>query len=379
MKIAIYGISLNESSNVKRFMKVANEADLVLIVDTGSTDGTVELLKQYNAEVHSIKISPFRFDNARNTALALVSDEYDCLISLDLDELIEPQTGWRKAIENNWRGDINRLNYFYIYKHKPNGSSEIVFKANKIHNKQFKWIYPVHEVLSPINKDVKIKSKVLDSTQFQVHHWPNPLRDQKNYLPLLELSVKENPLDDRCIHYLAREHYAQKTWGKAIKIFQKHLSTSTWKAERAASMRFIAHCYVNLENKNLAEVWFLRACAEDPNKREHWIDLANLYFEIGFYEGCYAAAHRALRIPIAKRNFEHYLSDEYSWNEGPFDLMAISAWNLGYQEDAKNYIQKAVQLAPDDERIKKNAHLILKTDQNSIRYKVNKIKLYKKN
>ena len=127
-------------------------------------------------------------------------------------------------------------------------------------------------------------------------------------------------------------------------------------------MRFMARCYLELREKGWSEVWYLRACAEDPDRREPWIEIAKFYFEIGFFEGCLAAARRALRIPLDKRNLEHYLSDEYSWREGPFDLIAISAWNLGYLDDAKICIQKAVELAPNDERIKKNARVILNSN-----------------
>ena len=83
MKIAIYSIALNEAKHVAQFMKAAQEADLVLIADRGSSDNTIQLLKEHGAEVHSIKINPFRFDVARNKALALVPEEFDCLIALD--------------------------------------------------------------------------------------------------------------------------------------------------------------------------------------------------------------------------------------------------------------------------------------------------------
>ncbi len=360
MKIAVYGISLNESKLVERFMRSAREADLVLIADRGSDDDTVEILQQFGAKVMNIKVEPFRFDDARNAALALVPDEFDCLISLDLDETIEPERGWRKAIESEWKNGVNRLYYLYTANHRPDGTPDIVFKADKIHNMQFHWNYPVHEVLKPINKDVKVIAADLDGSKFHVHHWPNPFKDRSNYLSLLKLAVKEDPSNDRNMHYLAREYYKYGRWRDAIKSFRKHLSlpTATWSAERAASMRFMARCYLELGEKGWSEVWYLRACAEDPDRREPWIELAKFYFEIGFFEGCLAAASRALRISIAERNLDHYLSDEYSWREGPFDLIAISAWNLGYFDYAKIYIQKAVELAPHDDRIKKNAQVI---------------------
>ena len=46
MKIAVYAISKNEEQFVKRFCESAKEADLILIADTGSTDGTVEVAKE---------------------------------------------------------------------------------------------------------------------------------------------------------------------------------------------------------------------------------------------------------------------------------------------------------------------------------------------
>ena len=75
MKIAVYAISKNEAQFVKRFCESAKEADLILIADTGSTDDTVELSKESGATVYNICIKPWRFDLARNAAMALIPGE----------------------------------------------------------------------------------------------------------------------------------------------------------------------------------------------------------------------------------------------------------------------------------------------------------------
>ena len=44
----------------------------MVVLDTGSRDGTPELLRQLGAEVTEEVISPWRFDVARNRSLELV-------------------------------------------------------------------------------------------------------------------------------------------------------------------------------------------------------------------------------------------------------------------------------------------------------------------
>ena len=109
LKIAVYAISKNEAQFVERFCTSAAEADLILIADTGSTDNTVQLAKAAGAQVPEITITPWRFDKAREAALALVPRDIDICISLDLDEVLE--RGWRAEIERVWQSDTTRLCY----------------------------------------------------------------------------------------------------------------------------------------------------------------------------------------------------------------------------------------------------------------------------
>jgi hypothetical protein len=42
MQVAVHTIALNEAANAKRWVNSAVDADFHALVDTGSTDGTVE-------------------------------------------------------------------------------------------------------------------------------------------------------------------------------------------------------------------------------------------------------------------------------------------------------------------------------------------------
>ena len=109
LKIAVSAISKNEEQFVHRFCDSARDADLICIADTGSTDATVARAIECGAVVHDICISPWRFDLARNAAIALLPRDIDIVISLDLDEVLEP--GWREEIERVWQGNTTRLRY----------------------------------------------------------------------------------------------------------------------------------------------------------------------------------------------------------------------------------------------------------------------------
>ena len=109
MKICVYAISKNEEMFVERFCNSAKDADLILIADTGSTDKTVKLAKKCGAVVNHITITPWRFDDARNAALAMIPRDIDVCVSLDLDEELQP--GWREEIERVWIDGTTRLRY----------------------------------------------------------------------------------------------------------------------------------------------------------------------------------------------------------------------------------------------------------------------------
>ena len=65
-KVCVYAISKNEEKFVDRWVESMKEADYIYVLDTGSTDNTVEKLKELGVHVTSKIINPWRFDVARN-------------------------------------------------------------------------------------------------------------------------------------------------------------------------------------------------------------------------------------------------------------------------------------------------------------------------
>ena len=134
MKIAAYTICLNELQHCERWADSIKDADYRVVLDTGSTDGTVERLRELGVTVYEQRITPWRFDVARNAALSMVPLDADVCISLDMDEFME--AGYRSEIEKVWKANTTRLSYMYVFDYKPGAAKQDGFHIDKIHARQ---------------------------------------------------------------------------------------------------------------------------------------------------------------------------------------------------------------------------------------------------
>jgi len=300
MRIAVITIAKDEENFINRWADSAKDADLLVIGDTGSNDRTVETAESLGIIVHAIRIRPWRFDQARNSLLALIPEDVDIIINLDADEILSP--GWREKLES--APPAERYSYSYTWSWTKDNQPDINFNADKCHSR-FGWIWkhPCHEALYPTEGTPRT---VL--TDFEIHHHPDPKKSRKGYLELLELAVKEAPSDDRMAHYYGRELYLQGDWTKARVELTRHLAlpTAVWPAERAQSLRFIAKMDINPER------WFWKAIAEDMNRRDAMVDLVDLYMKEGMKREAAGLASRALRIA---KNPGDYMTTQHAYDD----------------------------------------------------------------
>jgi tetratricopeptide (TPR) repeat protein len=319
---------------------------MVLIADTGSTDGLPEEAAKYGATVHHISISPWRFDTARNAALALVPRDMDICISLDIDEVLQP--GWREEIERVWKvGVTTRLRYMFDW------GCGIQFYYEKIHAKHgYMWHHPCHEYPIP---DGRITEVWAQTDMLIAVHMPDPTKSRGQYMDLLELSVKEDPECPRNAFYYARELSFHSRWQESIDACKNYLQLprATWMNERCYAYRVMGRCYNELGDWVNAEKSFQMAASEAPDTREPWCELALLCYRQQRWEECFAYSMRALRITDRAAV---YTCDPAVWGYQAHDLAAISAWNLGLKEKAIEQGKIASDMEPHDERLKANLH-----------------------
>ena len=318
-KVCVYAICKNESKFVERWVNSMKEADEIYVLDTGSDDNTVNLLQENGVFVKQERITPWRFDIARNKSLELVPEDTDICVCTDLDEVFIE--GWRDELEKIWDENTTRLAYNYNWSLDENNKPIVNFYIEKIHTKKdYQWTHPVHEILTYIGNKQEIK-KITDN--ITVNHYPDTSKSRSNYLPLLELSVKEDPTDDRNMHYLGREYMYNGRWNEAIDTLIKHLSLekATWKDERCASMRFISRCYINLGRWNEAYMWLNKAIEEAPYLREPYIEMALLCAKDEKYNDVINYALKALKINEKKLT---YINEIFSNNETIYDLLSVA-------------------------------------------------------
>ena len=352
-KICVYAICKNEEKFVNRWMDSMSEADLIVVTDTGSEDGTVERLRERGAVVYTEEIRLWRFDTARNRSLMHVPDDVDIAVCTDLDEVFRP--GWRACLEEAWEAGATMGNYLYNWSLNQDGTPHTQFRYFKVHTKQdYRWQYPVHECLqfvgSGSEKKVFVDGMILD-------HYPDRSKSRSSYLPLLEMAVAETPGSDRMVYYLGREYMYAGRWQDCIETLNCYLKlpAARWPEERCAAMRWIAKSCQKTGDFKAAYQWYYKAIGEQPAMRDAYVECARMSYLLEDWSTVLAMISEALNI---HEKSKCYVNMGYSWDYTPDDLAAIACYRLGMYRQSFWHAQKALTYDPGNERLQNNLELI---------------------
>lgn len=349
MFITVYAIAKNEEQFVDRFVAAASEADDICVLDTGSTDRTMDKLREHGCIVGQKIFEPFRFDEARNESMKLIPEDTDICVCVDLDEVL--QKGWREKLVKAWTKDAVSAKYTCISSYNADGSPGTAFLREKIHRPgAFRWVYPVHEVLEYTGD---MPYKLIEIPDLIAEHLPDPTKSRGQYLPLLELAAKERPDDARSAHYLGREYMYYGRWDDAIGELKRHLRlpSATWKNERSASMRYISEC-LSAQGKNYeALLWAMKSVTEQPYLRENWYEAEKMSYRMTDWAGVVFYGEHAAAI-TERSNAS--INEAEAWGAGVYDLLSLGYWYTKRKTEALHYGEEAAKIAPDDERIWNN-------------------------
>jgi glycosyltransferase involved in cell wall biosynthesis len=345
VKVAVYTIALNEAAHVERWANSAVDADYRIVADTGSTDDTVERLTKAGVSVHRIAIRPWRFEDARNAAMALIPDDVDACLSMDMDEYLGP--GWRPKLEAAWTSETTALWCRKVLRSSVDDPTPL--KAFPVKNFHHRWGYrfrrPVHEELSFAGE----KEVNRDCADILIYHVQDRTKATRNqYLPLMELAHREDPEDAQICFWLGRDYMWANQHERGVEILQHYLAlpSSRWPEERSEAMRYLARMQPDKKT-----VWLDKARAEAPHRRETWLDLAEEFHGQADWLNLFWACTNGIE---KTHRTGSYLDDQHSWGFRLFDLGAIASDHLNAMDRAVEWGRKALELDAANQRLKNN-------------------------
>lgn len=360
-KVCVYAIAKNESKFVDRWVDSMSEADAIVVLDTGSTDDTVEKLMARGVTVSVKEIKPWRFDVARNEAMKLVPDDCNILFSTDLDEILEP--GWGDALRSKWiDGKHTRGMYKYVWSHLPTGEPARTFMYNKIHTREWEWLYQVHELL--VNKrtgsgNYQYEDQLDLFDIVTLHHYPDQEKSRGSYLPLLEQRESEYPNDMFGLIYLAHEYNYRGMPDKSNEKLKKVLNNfkdQISPVEEASCYLFMGDNYSNEGMDEEAILSYLHGIKAEPTYRECYMNLAKEYIKLERHQDAVDCIKEGLR-----RSVRHYtwLERDTSWSYEPYDLLCLAYYYGGHKLKSLGCAYKALSFAPNDQRLIDNVRICL--------------------
>ena len=316
-KLALNFICKNESHVIERMLNSnKNVLDLIVCNDTGSTDGTQDIIKKWGQD-NGIPTYVFErafdnFENSRNHAMEKLRDVVSELgwnpdevhgYWIDCDEQLVIQNGFDKK---QFKNDLYMINtYIGSMKYTRN----TFFKVSK----PFRWYGPVHEFI--ICENNNITSGLAEGLHVNVKmdggSWKGNIPDKyKKHAAILEDYIDNKDRNSRWVFYTAQSYHDsasipdnrpenEERLRRALKYYKERIGRSDGYEEE----RFYSQFRVGTIKKALEFPWtevhqeLLKAYSMDPLRAESIKAIIDYYLTVGEWNMAF------LYTKFAKENF----------------------------------------------------------------------------
>lgn len=215
MITSAYTILKNERSYIEKWLHYTQSYTYRVLLDTGSSDGSWELLQEAattdaNLIIEQRSFTPWRFDVARRYNLSMVPLHVEWCLSPDLDEYFSINTLKQisATLAHNPATTNIACDRLDLYSQHVRVGPPHFLPTNKIHRRHdYTWSQPIYEHLTWVYSD-RSEVETYNSDIYLIHDqdFKKPERPEQ-YLKMLLHERAENPHNTWCLWYLATHYY----------------------------------------------------------------------------------------------------------------------------------------------------------------------------
>ena len=321
--ISVCMIVKNEEKFLAQCLKSVKDAtDEIIIVDTGSTDKTVEIAQSFGAKVYH---HPWRnsFSEARNHSIRYAT--CDWILQIDADEALEQSDVPR--LHTLIRTPSHNVIYVAIYSDLPGGQAKHYFP--RIFRRGKACFHGI------VHNQLAFEGSALQS-EIKFYHYgynlpqSDMLKKYKRTGDLLREQVDREPDNIFALANLIRNYRNEYDFDKVIELAEKGLGMpvpegdAIFKGQRQKISIDLAHAFLNKDMTDKAEEVCRHSLDENPRHFDMLLVLGETLFKKG-------EIHNALNY------FKKYLIEKEKENKTPaFNLLASDFYS--YEHCAYNHV-----------------------------------------
>ncbi len=339
-------------------MIVKNEVDVVaetldsvapyisswVIVDTGSVDGTQDVIGKHMArlgipgELHE---RPWRdFGHNRTEALNLAQGHGDYIWVIDADDIVVGTPDFTQLSADIYRTRLGGASFTYWRPQLFRDGVRVRYEG-VVHETA---VWESECVVGRLGGDYYVESRRLGARSQDPQKYA---RDRD----LLLAEVERNPEDARSVFYLAQSYFDLGDFANARKWYERRAEMGGSDEEVYYSMLRLAESVAGLEWPWLVvQDVYLQAWEFRPTRAEALHAIARRYREQQRYLPGHLFAQRAAQIPFPEEDLLFVGADIYAWRA--LDEQAVCASQLGKHAEAFMLCRRLLALSdiPDGDR-----------------------------
>ena len=345
MEISLCMIVRNEQAHLAQCLdSVTDAVDEIVILDTGSTDGTKEIARRYTQSVFDY-VWREDFAAARNAAFAHATKPY--LMWMDADDVLEEK---EKLLELKQRldGHVDAVMMPYVCGRRRDGQPSLVFYRERIvrAGAGFAFEGRVHEAMRVFGNIIREEIAIRHTGD---HAKTSNERNQRIYETWIAQGGELSPRD---WHYYARELMTAQRYEEAERIFHRVTRETVWKEIRIDAQAKRAQCLLQLERSNEARAELLSALAIDAPRAQLLCLLGQCEMQAG-REHAALFWYRAARLSETPSDAGAFVEADF-YDYVPSMQLCVLLDRMGRTREAAQENERALIARPGDEAALKN-------------------------